>query len=321
MRNTVTLTLVALVLMASSFYQQAASQETRTRDGFFERLLVGGAERGVVYFEIPLKPDYFAKAKTLKDRWGVWDAFFARVLLEHPDFTHSGPVPYWGDFVYQKVDWSSVASAVDLRVGDVLQVRTPTGEGSAKVIRYAIHYNGPGDTNLLLGVAQPLAEFKVIDTDFLVAAPRLPPCGSRCTAQAIAPRGQTLKKISEAVSLGAKIPSGQQIKHIIALQGSFTRPAPQYVVYVDFGKNSDTNLVGYWRTVILDSDFSIIAVISENEYSHIQPHSVSDVDGDGLDEVWVELQGYEGHQAGLIYWRGGTGSDAFRYIANAYNGA
>jgi len=132
---------------------------------------------------------------------------------------------------------------------------------------------------------------------------------------------RTLTKIRKAVRRGAKIPTGQQIKQIIALQGSFTRPARQYAVYADFGRDSDTNLVGYWRTVILDSDLSIVAVVGENEYTHIQPRSVGDVDGDGLDEVWVGLTGYEGHHAGLIYWRGGAGNDAFGTIENAYDGA
>jgi hypothetical protein len=123
------------------------------------------------------------------------------------------------------------------------------------------------------------------------------------------------------VSHGAKIPEGQQIKRVTVIEGRFTRPARQYAVYVDFGTDSDTNLTGYWRTLILDTDLSIIGVVGENDYTHIEPRSVGDVNGDGLDEVWVGLSGYEGGHAGLIYWRGGTGRDAFRVIANAYNGA
>ena len=92
-------------------------------------------------------------------------------------------------------------------------------------------------------------------------------------------------------------------------------------VYVDFGTDSDTNPTGYWRTVIVDTDLSIIGIVGENEYIRTEPRSVGDVNGDGLDEVWVGLSGYEGRHAGLIYWHGGTGHDAFRVIANAYNGA
>ena len=70
----------------------------------------------------------------------------------------------------------------------------------------------------------------------------------------------------------------------------------------------------------MDADLSTITVLGENTYAHIKPRSVADVDGDGLDEVWVSLEGYEGRNAGLMYWRGGVGVDSFRIIENAYKG-
>jgi hypothetical protein len=140
-------------------------------------------------------------------------------------------------------------------------------------------------------------------------------------SRAAIPDARTLERIRKVVTRGAKIPKGQQMKSLVALTGRFTRPARQYVVYVTFGTESDADLHGYWRTALLDSDLSIIAVVGENEYTHIEPRSVGDVNGDGLDEVWVSLHGYEGQHAGLIYWRGGAGGDAFRIVANAYNGA
>jgi hypothetical protein len=313
---------VAVVTTASVFQGLAVSQErTSDRDTFFERLMGGGAEKATVYVELPLHKKFFVAAKTAKERGAVWETFFRRVLREEPHFDQPRPVPYWGDFSYQKVDWSSVAAAVNVRVGDVLRVRTPTSEGSVKVARYAIHYNGPGDGNLLLAVAQPIAGFQVPATDILFAASRIPSCNSRCSSQKVIPDARTLESIRQVVGHGAKIPNGQQIKRIIAFEGRFTRQDRQYVVYVDFGTNSDTNPIGYWRTLILNTDLSILGVVGENEYTHIEPRSVGDINGDGLDEVWVGLSGYEGRHAGLIYWRGGMGRDAFRVIANAYNGA
>lgn len=49
--------------------------------------MVGGAEKGKIYVEIPLKAMFFGSAKTPQDRWAVWDTFFGRVLRERPDFT------------------------------------------------------------------------------------------------------------------------------------------------------------------------------------------------------------------------------------------
>jgi len=315
------ITVIGLVTICA--YQALAESQGRTapRDAFFETLMGGGAEKGLVYVEIPLKNKFFAGATTPMERSTVWEKFFSRVLQEDALLTDPKPTPYWGSYVYQKVDWSYVATAVDVRVGDVLRVRTPTTEGPVKVIRYVIHYNGPAGGNLLLAVAQPLAGFNVPDTDILFAAPRLPSCESRCASRKVIPNQLTLDRIRTVVTRGAKIPQGQQIKRIAALEGRFTRPARQYIVYVDFGTDSDTNLTGYWRTMVLDTDLSIIGVVGENDYAHIEPRSVGDVNGDGLDEVWVDLHGYEGRHAGAIYWRGGSGHDAFRIITNAYNGA
>jgi len=283
--------------------------------------MVGGAANGKIYVEVPLKAAAFANATSAESRRAVWDAFFGRVLREKPpEFGGSGPVPYWGEFAYRKVDWTSVAGAVDIKVGDVLRVRTSSTDALVKVLRYAVHHEWHGNSNLLLAVAQPLSGFKVASADFLVAARRLPPCGSGCMPRARTPDAETLERIRKVVSIGAKIPAGQQIKEIRALEGHFTRATRQYVVYVDFGAGPDTSLVGYWRTVVLDADLSLIAVIGENEYSHIEPRFVSDVDGDALDEVWVGLSGYEGRNAGLMYWRGGVGNGSFRIIQNAYYG-
>ncbi len=322
LRITAMMVCASLALVMSGSRWLASPEKTDTeRVRFFERLMFGGAERGQVYIEVPLKASRFAHAKTPSDGWRVWDEFFMEVLHEQPDFARPGKVAYWGDYVCQNVDWQLVASAVDVQVGDTLRIRTQTQEGSAKVIRYEIHYSEPGDANLLLAVAQPLNGFKVQETDLLVSATRLPRCEGPCNAQQHTQDAFMLKKIYEAVKNGAKIPADQQLKDILVVEGFFTRPARQYIVYADFGTDWDGNLIGYWRTVVLDSDLSVIAVVGENNYEHVLPRSAGDVDGDGLDEVWVSLNGYEGYSAGLMYWCGGSGSDSFKIISSSYEGA
>jgi len=312
---------IALGITLCLFHTRAEPQGPPHREAFFAALMGGAAQNGFVYVDLPLKSRFFAGAKTPQDRWAVWDTFFSRVLREDALLSESKPIPYWGTYVYRKVDWSYVATAVDLHAGDVLRVRTPTAEGSVRIVRHAIHYNGPAGGNLLLAVAEPLRGTKIPDADILFAAPRLPPCERRCASRTVAPDPVSLDRIRAVVARGAKMPATMRIKRMTALEGRFTRPARQYVVYVDFGTDSDINPTGYWRTLVLDSDLSIIGVVGENEYAHIEPRSVGDIDGDGLDEVWVDLRGYEGRHAGLIYWRGGSGHDAFGVITNAYNGA
>jgi len=290
------------------------------RDVFFQQLIVGGSHEGRAYLELPLKAALVGGAKSAEERRASWDTFFARVLREEPpQFGGSVPVPYWGDFAYRKADWRSVADAVGVRVGDVLRVRTPSADGSVRVVRYAIHFGSHSSSNLLLAVAQPLDGFRMGRTEFLVAASQLPGCEKRCTKPSRTPDQTTLAKIRTIISTGAKIPQRQPITEIRAFEGRFTRLARQYVVYANFGTDPDGSLVGFWRTMVLDSDLSVIAVVGENEYSHIVPWAVGDVDGDGLDEIWVGLVGYEGRQAGLMYW-GGVGLDSFRMITNTYNG-
>jgi hypothetical protein len=133
-RIAVTVTLLALVAIGCpTFLGLAVSQErTMDRELFFEGLMGGGAETGMVYVGIPLKKELLVAAKTSKERGAVWESFFRRVLREEPQFDQPGRAPYWGDYVYQKVDWASVEAAVNVRVGDVLRVRTPTAEGAVR---------------------------------------------------------------------------------------------------------------------------------------------------------------------------------------------
>jgi hypothetical protein len=72
------------------------------------------------------------------------------------------------------------------------------------------------------------------------------------------------------------------------------------------------------RRVRLDTDLSVVATLGENEYSHVMPRSVSDANRDGLDEIWADLVGYEGANAGLIYWR--PRARSFDVIATTYFG-
>lgn len=319
----ISIAILSLALSNLSPERLVAQEVKKTNaDEFFTDLLVGGAENGEIYLEIPLKSKFFKDANSPKERWAVWDSFFLRVLNEGHNF--SGPIRktyYWGDYTYKKVDWSSVADSIDFHVGDFLQVRTPKSTINAKIVRYEIHHHLPGGSDLLLGVAHPIERIKVEDTDFLIAAPKLPNNGTFCDQQPSEIEADILKKIRNIITSNAKIPPDRKAQKIIARQGRFNKKGTQYIVYAYFGKSGEYDPRGYWRTLFIDSDLSVIKVLGENEYGHIQPQLVCDINGDGLDEVWITIGGYEGHSYGLIYWSNDAKGGTFRFIVNAYDGA
>jgi len=313
--------LLTLLFAASTDQIYAQQDNNKTIDEFFNGLIVGGADNGEIFLEIPLKSKLFKDANSPKEKWEVWDSFFLRVLKERPNF--KGPMRktyYWGDFTYKKVKWDVVADSTDYQVGDFLQVRTPKTIFNVKIVRYEIHHHLPGGGDLLLGVAHPIDRIKIENTDFLIAGKKIPINGSFCEKQANDLSDDTLGKIREVVATDANIPTGRKAEKIIALQGQFTKRVPQYVVYAFFGHANEYDPKGYWRTMFIDNDLSVIKVIGENGYGHIQPQIVCDINGDGIDEVWITIRGYEGHNYGLIYWSN-KAKDGFQYLINAYDGA
>lgn len=315
--------LVLLVLPTLPSCQRSAEPPARS---FFEKLIVGGAAGGKIYLEVPLKPSFFANAKTPQEQAQVWEAFFKKAILETPDYEQmlrdkgsiSEDIPYWGNYVIRKTDVSYIAHAADLQIGDILMIRTPYELGTAKVVSYQIHDGGPVVGGyLLVAIAEPFNGFKPADTRILVADRSLPECRPSCAGRTSKPDAKRGARILDRMSHEAANPEVHSVTENIILEGHFTRKdAPQYIAYLRFGEYIDSK----WRTVVLDSDLKIILVLGENEYAHIKPLVIADINNDGLDEIWTELQGYEGDHFAVWYWRGGTGKDAFRAVATTYYG-
>ena len=142
-------------------------------------------------------------------------------------------------------------------------------------------------------------------------------CRISCSNHRIVPDQKTSGQILDVLATGLKKSEKDIVTKFAALRGSFTKHnAVQYVAYIRFLEYPDY----YWRTAILDSDLSIIKVLGENDYAHIVPISVGDVEGDGLDEIWTELLGSEGYNTAIFYLtREGTQYN-FKAIATMYNG-
>ena len=299
-------------------------------------LFLGAARDGVVYLEVGLSKTHFPGLKTRADWKAAWTIFFDRALKDYPGHAIAAkdlePSRYKYGWIATRADLAYVSSVVDLRVGDLLDVRTPSGAGKVRVTGYQVVVSDVQPSHLLLAISTPENGSVVPDTDLLVAAPRLPLCKVACTNSAVPPTGQTLERIRKVVWRGAKVKetgrrieeAGHRIEELVALRGHFTRRDQwQYVVYARFGPDPSPYpeyRSHYWRTVILDSDLSIVAVLSENDYAHAVPTSVGDVNGDGLDEIWASLLGSEGDSFGLFYRRPGNRKQPFDVIETAYFG-
>jgi hypothetical protein len=142
-------------------------------------------------------------------------------------------------------------------------------------------------------------------------------CRTSCANHRTVPDQKTSTHILDALAKGLKKSEKDKVTEFVALQGSFTvRNAVQYVAYIKFLEYPDY----YWRTAILDSDLSVIKILGENDYAHIVPNSVGDVDGDGLEEIWTELLGSEGYNTAIFYLARDSKPPVYYAIATAYNG-
>jgi len=304
-------------------------------DRFFKGLTPGGAVKGTIYLELNLKEAFFTKAKSDEERRDVWSTFFKRAAKGSPEDSRDKSVPYWGDSVYKSLDVEYVATAVELQIGEHVKVRTPIGLGTATITGYAIHHDSGGEDDLLLAVARPAADLRMADTRLLIAARDLPECKGICANMERRPNRRTLETIRAAILKGVAIRGKHRPKELIALAGHFTRhDSVQYVAYLSYhappdplDPNARLDSPFYaelrsrhWIAAVLDSNFSIISVLGEDDYAHIKPRSVGDLNGDGLDEIWADLEGSEGSHSGVAYWRGGEGEKAFGWIATSYFG-
>lgn len=327
--------LVVLLMSWASTEPVWTQADDSQADRFFKSLTMGGAVKGTIYLELNLKDSFFAKAKSNEERHDVWSAFFKRAAKGSPDDSRADSVPYWGDAVYKSLDVEYVATAVELQIGEHVKVRTPIGLGTATITGYAIHHYDGSEDDLLLAVARPAADFRVADTKLLIAARDLPPCKGICTNTKTRPNRQTLEKIRAAILKGAAPQGKHRPKELIALAGHFTRrDSAQYVAYLSYHAPSDpldpnarldspfyAELRSrHWIAAVLDSNFSIISVLGEDDYAHIKPWSVGDINDDGLDEIWADMEGSEGRHSGVAYWRGGEGENAFAWITTSYLG-
>ena len=297
--------MVVLWLVSSLILSRAAIQreaQSVTIPFSFQDVLWGGVENGTVFLEIPIADAFYSRGSTHYDRWR---AFFDRVLLLGWRYSSERSL-YWGtpvDPTY--LNKPLIARAATFKLGMALDVRTPEQSSSAILKRYAVHCDDVGGGCVLLAIATPPEP--LLDTRFLVSAADIPSCEGSCEVTIVDIEANVRKRIRDSIvaKLGLKHPSdsiprfAREDVEIVA--GSFTRAhSQQYVAYVSLYTEGEPSL-GSWALALVDADLSIPLVLYQNGYSHVVPVHASDIDQDGLDEIWADFSGYEGGSTGLLF--------------------
>jgi hypothetical protein len=206
-------------------------------------------------------------------------------------------------------------------------MRAEEGLIPIRITRYEIHHSyGSGD-RFLYAVAEPASgSLTARDSQHVIAAPELPECPKSCALMRVKPDAAKTEKIRAVAvdKLGVQfpfdLPDDERTETLLAYEGKFTRTdRTQYVAF--FARHSKDALdVGKWATYVLDSDFSVIAVLGRDSYLQFMPDGLADVNGDGLDEIWCNDQGYEGSAYSLWYLRSATPSVSFGNVEWPYFG-
>ena len=255
---------VAIALLGAvgiAAWASNAEPSPDAREQFFANLLLGGVVRGEIYLELPMAD---------------MERFLRRAVLSgRPTYCHGEkphpPLSPYGGWSCRQIDHAYINSAVSVKIGEIVQVRTPDGVTSARVIRHEILGFDAHPGTLIVAVAEPHPPAAVADARLVIAARRLPACRAPCVLrkpgphQTIASRVRTLfprgpgqweREQAELRRLMAA--STQKVVELIIVDGHFTaRERRQYVVYARYRAEAGSPIPDDWQTVILDSDLSV----------------------------------------------------------------
>ena len=318
---TVVLTLSAL----------AQSDNMLPIDEFFNSLVLGRVTQEKVVLEIPADEVFYGPSRVQDE----WQHLWSLAALGHDPRNHRDSAffsqairgvetPYVGDgFFYaggrvhpSVLEWDFLVQAVRHHIGESLELRTAQASSSVEIAGYDIIYNGMSGYALLVAVGAQ--DPQIADESFIVASRQgLLLCQTSCRVTEHVPTN-VLESIEGKVQAIAGIEDGSEIR-LAVMSGSLTDPdATEYVVYVlaippDHQKPE-------WYSMVLSQELDLISLLGSNSYLRMIPTAVNDINGDGIDEIWVHLQGLEGYSDGVIYFRGWEQRKRFGLIRTALNG-
>ena len=301
-------------------------------DEFFNNLVLGGVFDGQPILEVPISSGIYG-APSLQGEWEyVWSlkpeqhdrrsrrdsSFFSQVISNPQTPLADEDFFYWGGRIDQDaIDLEFVQQSTDFQVGDSLPGRSKQGSMSIQVESHEVVCNRM--EGYCLVVALGSTDWRLEKDSFLIAGSELRTCVGPCDVSTAGPSADTKSQIKERVSSIIRLEEQPTIDRLVVMTGHFTGGASvEYVVFIDIA--GGRHPLGEWWTVVLSEDLSLISILGNDSYLSMIPSGVSDIDGNGTDEIWVHLEGLEGSSDGIIYWRGADQDRKFGLIKTALNG-
>lgn len=292
----------------------------QSSDQFFANLIPGDLEDGRIYLQVPLpgptrRAAFFDKAVPGFEK-------FAELPEDSRKEGHGGEI-----IPDQYLDLEFVQSNTPFQVGQALIVRTRAGLLPVRIARHEIHADIYAGNFYFYAIAEPAPGIARSEgKERVVAASHLYDCGGQCALVKRKPAADAAEKVRAvavgqlAVTFPGDLPSEERTETLEIYQGNFTRTdAQQYVAF--FARHSKEALdVGHWAAFVVDSDFSLIAVLRRDEYLQVVPEGVADINGDGLHEIWTDEVGYEGTAYSVWYMSKRQGPTTFSRIGWDYWG-
>jgi hypothetical protein len=225
-----------------------------------------------------------------------------------PEQWQSGKVGHCGIVIPdQYVDFQFISANTRYPVGQTLKVRTPESVLPVRIAKYEVGYSDGSGRFYPCAIVEPIDGAIPSGSQRVIAGADFPDCSPSCALSRVKPGDDELRRIRAVAvdKLGVAFPSNvaaeYQIEMLVAYKGRFTRPdAEQYAAFFSRHGEGESGL-GNWVAYVLDADFSLISVLDRDDYLRTVPDGVTDVDGDGLDELWSEDGGYEGSAYSLYH--------------------
>lgn len=260
-----------------------------------EKLFVGKFINNKVYFSLPLKNKFFDKLTNDEDKYKVWDIFFKECLGENYtyhiqfDATH----PYMGAMIDSKIiNKKKLNEYSKFKLGTKFKFMGSEVYGDAVLENYQFSYSEPGGAAYFLGELKPInfqTKQAKDDKTVLISLDNLFKLKEHVPYNI---------KDDESLKIVNKLKDQKEIEKTVIIKGPFREAGKiDYIVYFQYKSDMGER----WKTIAIDINLENINEIAKEQYLHVIPKEVVDFNGDGVYEIILYLEGYEGSSFGVMY--------------------